>query len=511
MPPPNGIDRGVIGGLAKAAAHGSSLTTLQTVINKLATVVALWVVAWRLGPDEFGISSLAIALGMYLMVLPPMTVGDVLIAHQNRYELVRHAARRMALTVGGVTALVIALIAPLLARANPEYPPFTLTALLWVIALRPIGEALCPIALADLRRDLRYRAIALADGSIQIAATITTVVMALAGANAFALVVPQVVATFVKALCYARAAGRHGACPPLPQWMRARVARFMWRDYALAAIAQYAHNVVIMLPIVVLGYLSNEDETGFYSFAFMLSAQANTVIASQLGTVLQPIFGRLGADPARQLAGFTRVLRALGAIAIPLTLVQAALAVPLFHVAFAERWQPAIGSFAVLSVLEGFYFATAPTMSMLRAQRRFATYFAWQVSHLIMAATLFAFVATAGGAFGVSCASLGCWMVSLPIAVWLCGRTSGLTLGQSVATFARPWMLAAPAAAGVWWLSAWLDGMGTAGQVFALAVAGPLAVAVCWIGMRWTQPAVWADLAPIIESMLARLRTRVMP
>jgi hypothetical protein len=41
-------------GLAKTAVRGTGLTTIQVVVNKLATVGSMWVVALQLSPDEIG-------------------------------------------------------------------------------------------------------------------------------------------------------------------------------------------------------------------------------------------------------------------------------------------------------------------------------------------------------------------------------------------------------------------------------------------------------------------------
>lgn len=495
------------GGLAGTAARGTGITTIQALVNKLATIVSMWVVALKLSPDEIGMASLTLALGIYLVVLPPLTLGDVLVAHQKRFDAVAPAARRIALTIGLATGALIALAAPMLARWYTEYPPGTLMALLWVIALRPVADALCPVALAGLRRDFRYGTIALADGSIQLVATVATVGMALAGASAFALVVPQVVATFAKALAYWMASRPRGGRASKPSlWIDRAITRAIWRETILAGVAQYAHNIVVVLPVVVLGYLSTEEQTGLYSFAYMLSAQANGLIASQLGTVLQPIFGRLAHDPARQAQAFLRVLRTIGAIAVPMTLMQAALARPLFELVLEPKWAMAIPVFAVLSVLEGFYFATAPTMSLLRAQRRFGTYFGWQVTHLLVAAVVFTLVAGDHGAMGVAVASLACWGVSLPAAVWLCGRPTGRGIGETLGVFASPWSLALPVGLATWWLAGRLAEQGAWGNVVALGAVGPVAFLGCLLASRWTQPAAWADLQPMMGGVLRRLR-----
>jgi len=162
--------------------------------------------------------------------------------------------------------------------------------------------------------------------------------------------------------------------------------------------------------------------------------------------------------------------------------------------------------FAVLSVLEGFYFATAPTMSLLRAQRRFGIYFGWQVAHLVIASAAFITVAQSHGALGVAIASLACWGVSLPTAVWLCGRSNHRRFVDSIGVFMASWCAALPIGLGLWWIAGTLAAQGAWGSILALVVGAPVAFLACVMLVRWTQPEAWTDLQPMMGGVLRRLR-----
>jgi O-antigen/teichoic acid export membrane protein len=258
--------------------------------------------------------------------------------------------------------------------------------------------------------------------------------------------------------------------------------------------------------VLVLGYRSSEVETGLYALASTLSSQANTLVAAQLGTVLQPIFGHLDATRGRQFAGFTRVLRTIGVIAVPITLIQAASAGPLFQLAFDPSWLGAVTVFAILSVMESFYFATAPTMAVLRAQRRFRTYFFWQVGHFCVAAVLYWIVAPQYGSIGVAGVSLLCWGCSATLAVWLVAPRSGRSASAVTRIFLTPIAITLPCAVCVYWSGQQLQVLGTAGQVMSLAVLSPCALILCFILLRRFQPVAWVD----IDNLLVVVRTRLV-
>ncbi len=495
-------------GLGSVAASGTTWTTAQVVINKLLTIISMWVVAYFLTPEEFGMATLTLSVGIFLVVLPPMTMGDVLVTHAARFDRLARTGARIANWIGVATLIAIALLAPVIGRAYSEYPTGILVGLIWVVSLRSVALGVASSPLARLRIGYRYKAIALIDGTTQIGATLLTVALAWAGTGALAMVLPQVAVAFLRAVLYIRGSRERdevevqsSAGPECtPEERRALI-----REFLLASSAQYVHNILVMLPVLVLGYFSTENETGLYAFAYMLSAQTNTIVAAQLGTVLQPIFVGLGQGSARQIEGFLRVIRAIGAAAVPVCLLQAALAEPLFGLFFEAKWQSAIGVFAVLSVLESSYFATAPTMAMLRAQGRFAVYFAWQVAQFVVAATAFVLVASDHGAMGVSVCSALIWMVALPVAVWLCARPTGGTLWSAIRVFVRPWLSGVPIALGAWLAWTLLRPMGVPGMVIALVVVGPAALWLAMIATRAFQRSEYDELTRMLGGVIRKV------
>jgi hypothetical protein len=188
-------------------------------------------------------------------------------------------------------------LAPFIAAFYSNYPAGTLTGLVMAISLRATADASGIVPLSRLRGALLYRSIALIDGTAQLAATLATVVLALNGAGAMSLVLPQVLAAAAKAMAYAWACSRSGRQNPRHR-TRSRLYPRIRADFFTASIAQYVHNVVVLLEILVLGLVSGELQTGLFGFAFLLAAQANGVIAYQLAVVV---------DDAEQ--GITDVVR----------------------------------------------------------------------------------------------------------------------------------------------------------------------------------------------------------
>ena len=489
------------GSFGAVAAKGSFINTGQWLVNKIATAVAMLAIAHFLVPEDYGVANQALAIAQFMVVFFPLTMGDVLIAHPRELESLVPTARRLALGIGAATGLLMIASIPIFLRVYHAYPAAWLGGLIAVAAFRPLLDAMLMVPLARMRVGLQYRRIALIDGLVQLGATMASLGMAMVGLRGSALVAPQVMGTGVRVAWYRRvmpsaAAGRFDRA----------VARMLMAAYLPAASAQYLHNVIVMLEVLVLGYVSGDYQTGLFAFAFQVAAQANTVVAYQLGVVLQPIFGHLRDDPARQVSGFLRVQRVLGLVCVPLSLAQAVAAEPLFRIAFPEQYAPAVPVFQVVSVAQAFYFATAPSMSCLRSQRRFKTFLAWQGVQFAVSVPIYAMAARTSGALGVALASAGLWAISAPVVVWLCTLPASGRHGIHVAAvFVKPWIIAAPVFTLSWLGVRWLAGHGRIGDLGSLLVLVPVATLGAVGVSRWFD----AEMRQWMDRALAGVRARL--
>jgi len=486
------------------AVKGSFINTAQWLVNKVATAVAMLVIAHFLVPEDYGVANQALAIAQFMVVFFPLTMGDVLIAHPREMESLVSTARRLALLIGAGTGLLMLATIPLFLNVYRDYPAAWLGGLIAVLAFRPVLDAALMVPLARMRVGLQYRRIAMIDGLVQLAATAASLLMAVVGLRGASLVAPQMAGTATRVLWYRRAApsttggGYDGI-----------VARMLMRAYLPAASAQYLHNVMVMLEVLVLGYVSGNLQTGLFAFAFQVAAQANTVVAYQLGVVLQPILGHLRDNPRRQVSGFLRVQRVLGLVCVPISLAQAVLAEPLFRVAFPGKYAPAVPVFQVISLAQAFYFATGPSMSCLRSQRRFTTFLIWQAVQFALSLPLYWLAAwwwKDQGALGVALASAAGWAMSAPVVVWLCTRVApGRHLGAVLAVFLKPWLVATPFFALAWVCIGRLAALGTMGDFISLLVVGPLAAVLAILAARWCD----AEMRTLTDKALGAMRSRL--
>jgi O-antigen/teichoic acid export membrane protein len=215
---------------------------------------------------------------------------------------------------------------------------------------------------------------------------------------------------------------------------------------------------------------------GAYSFAMVLATQSAQLIAFQLGSVLQPIFSHLNDSVQRQAHGLSRAVALIGAIAVPVSLVQCSLAGPVLEAIWGQRWAAAIPVLQVLSIAQAFMFPFFPATFMLRAQGRFRAVILLQIVQLVMSLAVFplgvalgplvippamawigiSVASDAAQAIGLAYASLAVWIVIGPWSLWLGNRASARRMTSVLHSLLPPWLAGVPVAIGAWCLVSWL-------------------------------------------------------
>jgi lipopolysaccharide exporter len=422
------------GGLSHSAVHGGIWSMLQVIANKAFALLGTLALMYLLDPVDYAVAGYALSIQVFLTVLAPFTLGDVLISRPLQGERLMGTAFRLCLAVSVITSVLILAAGPL---AAAEYGQPALVAACATAALRPAVELLLFPPIVRMRLRLKFRELALIDGGTQAMATLAAVCMAWWGAGWASLIVPQIAFTAVRAwLCRSAAPPEKGH----PGW-HTEESRSLMRDYGLAGIGQYVHGSLLLAPPLVIGAFASVQEVGLFSMAFTLTTAINAILAFSMGQVLQPIFAQMVEDPARQRAAFLRACSTIAAVAMPLCLLQAALVGPAIRLMLPDRWDGAVTMAVLLSMGQAFYFAVNPAMSLLKAQGRFKTYLAWQSVQLVVvlgAMISAGSVADADAATAIAAVAGLYTVVWAPIGVWLCLRGEPRSVVQSVALFVRP-------------------------------------------------------------------------
>jgi lipopolysaccharide exporter len=464
--------------------------------GKILVFLATLVLARLLVPSEFGLVAFALAVIYYLEYVTDLGLGAALI-YRSDAEDPRVSSTAFWIGVLGAVVLFAAswLAAPLLADVGPGD---AVVPLFRVLALQFLFSALGKAHEYRLRRSLQFRKLFWPELAGGLAKGGLSVVLAVAGAGAWSLVIGQLAGTLTQSV------GLWIVHPFRPRLAISRqhvapMMRFGLGIVAVGLLGQGAKN----FDYVVVGGKLGAAALGVYYLAFRLPELVIVSGFRVANDVLFPFYARLrdgrveGDDDLRR--GYLRTIRLGAMVAWPAALGMAALALPLVLTLYGERWRGAAAPMAFVAIWAGLASLASMPGAVFKALGR-----SWLLTAtgVMQIAILFPAIwfAAPYGITAVAASQVAEKTVSLALLGVITGRVLGV-----------PWYAAFTAGAPALGLSALmaavLYALATAlSPGVALAVGIPLGAVVYLLLLRRVSP----DGFGMLARPLLRLRRRTV-
>jgi PST family polysaccharide transporter len=300
------------------------------------------ILARLLVPDDFGLFGLATVVIGFTMIFGDFGVGVFLVYRQDDIE--RHRATAFWANLGFATLLAgaVAATAPLVGRF---FHRRDVVSVLLVLALSLWFYLVSTVHRNLLRKDLRFRALAVADGVGNLLSFVVAVGLAWGGGGVWAFVWSHVVANIAAALLYGIASAW------VPYWhfsresFRALMLFSGW--YVGQAVVWY---LVLNLDNLLVGRFLGMEALGVYGLAYNYALLPVTAVAGSLGNVVVAELARLNAKPGEFWPSYFESSRLLATMSFPLAAVAFVAAPDLFPVVFGPRWNAGVAPFQILAL-----------------------------------------------------------------------------------------------------------------------------------------------------------------
>jgi O-antigen/teichoic acid export membrane protein len=316
-------------------AYGSYFT------GRTLTLVATAILARLISPNEFGLVALALAFMAFLDMLQGLGVGEaIVIEDEKEVEETAETVFAISVAVGFVLMLATAALGPVAAEFFDQP---RLTAIMPVLGVNFLLLALgsTHYALAQKRIDFRSRTIA--EMCDVVARGGTGIVLALAGAGVWSLVIGYVAGTAALTIALWWLVPWRPRLRP----QRAHVRRLLTFGGALTGVG-FMGAILTQFDNIVIGKQLGAEQLGFYTIATRLPYLLIVNLAVVAGQVLYPAFATLQGEDMRR--GFLTSLRYAVMVALPLTAVLGILAEPFVIGLFGDQWHGAVVAAQVLTL-----------------------------------------------------------------------------------------------------------------------------------------------------------------
>jgi teichuronic acid exporter len=315
------LDRSIVHSVAWTAA---AKVTVQ-VLSWLATIV----VARLLAPGDYGLMSMAgVQIGA-LQVFSEFNIAMTVIVMRELSARSIAQLNALAVLLGGLACAVSVLIAPLLARFF-ESP--RLTAVIVACSFGFALLALRTVPAALLRRELRFKRLAVIEAVGSAVQSVTVVAGALLGFGVWALVAGPLAS---QAFSSVAVLTQRRVPFQWPRWRELRAATTFTRHQVTGSVLWYWYSEA---DFIVAGKLLGEKALGLYYLAWNLSKAVPEKLTGLIVAVVPSYLSALQDDAAELRRYLLRLTEVIALVAFPALVGVALLASWIQADVLGPRW-----------------------------------------------------------------------------------------------------------------------------------------------------------------------------
>jgi O-antigen/teichoic acid export membrane protein len=296
--------------------------------TRIATTV---MIARTLSPLDLGIAATAITVFEIVRIAANAGIGPAVVraSDETLAETCRTAHRLGWAICIGLAVFQVAIAGAVYAWTGRADAAAMIVALACVYLVMPAG--LLPSYL--LQREARHGTIAAVATTQAVADNVITIALALAGAGAWAIVLPKVLTSPIWLIGMRRARAWSPAVGNTP------VAAFdLLRFAAPILAADLLSTARIQFDRIVVGACLGVEALGIYYFISNAGAGLSHALTTALSNSLYPFFAATGADPRALLSRLDDSLRRKAIPIAGVVLLQAACAPVYVPLLFGARW-----------------------------------------------------------------------------------------------------------------------------------------------------------------------------
>lgn len=403
--------------------------------GKLTAQLASWAgtifVMRTLAPQDYGLAAICSAIIGAISILAEFGISAGLVQARERSAWQIRSVFGASLLISFTCAGLVVMVAPLLAAFfnSPEA-----TVLIRVSALHLVLAPLAAVPDAEIRRALRFRDISIVDFCGILAATISTVVLAINGRGVWALVLGPLTGTAARVvLLHAFAPNR---VLPVIDFAAARDLVSYGAKIATSRVAGYVFG---QSDIWIAGRMLGKAQLGEYAVAMQLSMLPMSKIMGIVNEVAFPVIAKMNRDGEDVRGALLGGLRLLLYTVTPLLWGLAITAADLVPLLLGTRWLGAVPVLQIVCLVLPIRLISVLMSSMLQGTGRAAL----DLKNMITGALLLPVCFLVGanyGAIGLAWA----WALGLPLVVVANLLRSQAALKVTIGDVARaaslPWL-----------------------------------------------------------------------
>ena len=327
VPSEHGTEKGA---LQKRVARGLTWTFVDTWGSQAISLIIFAILAHLLTDVQFGLVALAAVFVAFAQLFVDQGLGDALIQRKMVTRLQIDTAFWVAVvTGGGLMVLGFLLAVPIsILVGQPDVAP-----IIAVLSLTFLETSFSSVQMALLRREMRFKSLALRRLTAVVVAGVIGVGAAYLGWGAWALVANELAFGTVSVfMLWTVSPWRPGL-----QWSRSD-----FRELFSFGINVVGGDVLNFLSRnsdnLLVGAVLGAGPLGLYAIGYKILDTTQALLVNAARKLAFPVFARIQHDPARSRRAYGRVNRALSMIILPGYIGLAVVAQEAIVTLFGAKW-----------------------------------------------------------------------------------------------------------------------------------------------------------------------------
>jgi lipopolysaccharide exporter len=395
------------------AVRGVKFASASNLVGYILKATQLIVLARLVGPDDFGLFSMATVVIGIVSIASSMGTSDALIHRDNLQRNHVHSLLWFNVAMGvGLTALILT-IAPLVAwlyrEPRVEQPLMLYATVLAIGGVSNLFHAL-------LERELRFARLALVEVSSVAVGTIVAITAALAEFGVLSFVLGVMVSAATRLVLLAISTWRSYRLPTHFAFSDLRP----YLSYGTPYVGQRMINYVTgNVDLLVVGLFGGAQALGYYSMAQQVVTIASSKVNQVFARVFFPVFSRVKDSAETLRNGFLRMQELTALVNLPILAGLAVTAPLLVPTMMGANWAPSVVLLQVLA-LAGMLRSMAGTSGpLILVTGKTSLGFRWSVVIVMLQVPGVYIGMMAGSALGVALANLLLQLLYQPLNYYL--------------------------------------------------------------------------------------------
>jgi O-antigen/teichoic acid export membrane protein len=417
--------------IGSKAMRGVMWTTIQSLVIRLSGFLVFLVLARLLAPAQFGLLAAAQVFIALSSTLAEAGFSRTLVQRPRLRAAHLDSALLVAGTIG--VSLAIALVA-----AAPEisalYHLPGLRPVLTALAVVPVFTAISSVPESLLRRQLRFRSVAMRGMSSVVLSGVLGVGLALAGAGVWALVAQSISQVAIASIVLWALVG----------WRPSR----HWEWDAIRELMSFGTQVmgISLLNFLnrrtgefMIGILLGPVSLGLFSVGMKILSLCMDLLVRNVQKVALPVFSRVAEQPARLAHAYLRATGFTTFVAMPGFALLGLFGNQLTVLIFGEKWVAAGPLMSILAFIGPVQSVAIFNNSIMLATGHSRRALQWTTLTAVL--NVIGFVVSAHFGIQVVAAVYVCtaWAL-LPIGLYLVRSVSAVRFFDQVRTFGVPFL-----------------------------------------------------------------------